>query len=200
MATYPYTYLAAFMNPDFQRVVVAEALKHAAKSGGAARQRLERAARSAGISAPGFRPGKMPVQQLAKPLVTPVSRSSQVTPFTGNEEIAAPIFVLWVDAKADLRSSVSAFLAQKGLPFSETLPAEGFADSMSVDEMDALTREMGIDQEADSAAYDDTALMLVCLLGRAPVYESEGGAAEAENAPAEPSQPDGEDAAQATAA
>jgi hypothetical protein len=37
--------------------------------------------------------------------------------------------------------------------------------------MDALTKEMGAGEEGD--LYDNTALMLVCLLGRAPVYDEE---------------------------
>lgn len=171
MATYPYTYLAAFMNPDFQQIVVGRALRHAAKSTGPDRKRLEKAARAAGVSAPGFRPGKIPLQQMAKPLSTPVSRSSQVTPFTANEEIAAPVFALWIESQGELRASVAAFLAEKGLPFSETLPAESFEATMPVSEMDALTKEMGVAEEGE--LYDDTALMFVLLLGRAPVYEVE---------------------------
>jgi hypothetical protein len=122
MATYPYTYLAAFMNPGFQQSVVNQALRHAVKTGGPAKQRLERAAREAGVSAPGFRPGKIPLQQLARPLVAPVSRNSPVSAFSSSEEIAAPVFTLWVESQAELRASVAAFLAEKGMAYSETLP------------------------------------------------------------------------------
>lgn len=178
MTTYPYTYLAAFMNPSFQQTVVNQALRHAAKSGGPAKQRLEKAVRAAGISAPGFRPGKMPLQQMAKPLVTPVSRSSQVSPFSANEEIAAPVFALWMESQAELRASVAEFLTGKGMPYSETLPAEGFAGTMPVSEMDALAKELGAPE--DSEQYDNTALMLVLLTGRAPVYEEEAAQVEAD--------------------
>lgn len=171
MTTYPYTYLASFMNPGFQQSVVSQALRHAAKSGGPAKQRLERAAREAGVRAPGFRPGKIPLQQLARPLVTPISRNSQVSAFSSNEEIAAPVFALWVESQSELRASVAAFLAGKGLSYSEALPAEGFEETLPVAEMDALTKEMGAGEEGD--LYDNTALMLVCLLGRAPVYEED---------------------------
>lgn len=177
MTTYPYTYLASFMNPSFQQSVVGHALRYAAKSGGAARQRLEQAARAAGVSAPGFRPGKIPLQQMARPLVAPVSRSSQVSAFTSSEEIAAPIFELWVASQPELRASVAAFLTEKGLPVHETLPAEGLADQMTTAEMDALTKELGAPDEGEQ--YDNTALMLVLLTGRAPVYEEEGEEAEA---------------------
>ena len=68
MTTYPYTYLAAFMNPAFAQTVVNQALRQAAKGGGPDKQRLEKAARGLGVSAPGFRPGKIPLQQLARPL------------------------------------------------------------------------------------------------------------------------------------
>jgi hypothetical protein len=178
MTTYPYTYLAAFMNPGFQQTVVNQALRQAAKGGGPAKQRLEKAVRAAGISAPGFRPGKMPLQQMAKPLVTPVNRSSQVSPFSANEDIAAPVFALWLEAQAELRAGVVEFLTGKGMPFSETLADEGFAATMPVSEMDALAKELGAPD--DSEQYDNTALMLVLLTGRAPVYEEEETAAEEE--------------------
>ena len=58
MTTYPYTYLASFMNPEFQQAVVAQALRHAAKSGGAARQRLEWATRNAGVPRAGVPAGQ----------------------------------------------------------------------------------------------------------------------------------------------
>lgn len=175
------------MNPAFQQSVVSQALRHAAKSGGPARQRLEKAARAAGVSAPGFRPGKIPLQQMAKPLATPVSRSSQVTPFTANEDIAAAVFPLWVEAQAELRAQVAAFLTEKGLPVSETLPDDGLPDKMTTAEMDALAKEAGAPEEGEQ--YDNTALMLVLLSGRAPVYEEEEGeeeeAAEESAPPAE---------------
>jgi hypothetical protein len=174
MATYPYTYLASFMNPDFQLVVVNQALRQALKRGGPAKQQIEQAARSAGVSAPGFRPGKIPLQQLARPLVTPVSRNSQVSAFTSSEEIAAPVFALWVESQPELRARVSAFLTEKGMTFSETLPEAGLEEMLPVSEMDALTKEMGAGEEGD--LYDNTALMLVCLLGRAPVYEEDADA------------------------
>jgi hypothetical protein len=184
MTTYPYTYLAAFMNPGFQQTVVNQALRQAAKSGGPAKQRLEKAVRTAGISAPGFRPGKMPLQQMAKPLVTPVSRSSQVSPFTANEEIAAPVFALWIESQGELRASVAEFLTGKGMPFSETLPAEGLPESMTTSEMDGLAKELGAPE--DSEQYDNTALMLVLLTGRAPVYEEEKTAEEEADTTPEP--------------
>jgi hypothetical protein len=169
VATYPYTYLASFMNQDFQAVVVAQAVKDINKASGALRQRLDRAVRSAGVNAPGYRPGKIPLNQVGKPLVTPIRKNSPVTPFNGNEEIAHAIFALWVESKADLRGSVAAFLQQKGLAFSEELPEEGFAETLKASEMEALAGEIGASSDVDSAVYDDTALMLVCLLGRAPV-------------------------------
>jgi hypothetical protein len=171
MTTYPYTYLAAFMNPGFAQAVVSQALRHAAKSSGPDKQRLEKAARSLGVSAPGFRTGKIPLQQLARPLVTPVSRGSQATPFTTSEEIAAPVFTLWVESLPELRASVAAFLAGKGMTVIDALPAEGLPESMTAAEMDALTKELGAAE--DTEEYDYTALMLVLLTGRAPVYEEE---------------------------
>lgn len=182
MTTYPYTYLAAFMNPGFAQTVVNQALRHAAKSGGPAKQRLEKAVRAAGVSAPGFRPGKIPLQQLARPLVTPVSRGSQATPFTTSEEIAAPVFSLWLEAQGELRASVAAFLAGKGMAVVEALPAEGLPESMTTAEMDALTKELGAAE--DTEEYDNTALMLVLLTGRAPVYEEATEEAE-DDAPSE---------------
>jgi hypothetical protein len=182
MPNYPYTYLASFMNRDFQATVVAQAVKDINQASGALRQRLDRAVRSAGVNAPGYRPGKIPLNQLARPLVTPVSRNSPVTPFTGNEEIAHAIFALWVESKAELRGRVAAFLQEKGLPFSEELPEGGFAETLEASEMERLAGDMGASSEGDSAAYDDTALMLVCLLGRAPVP---GEATRKEEEPAE---------------
>ncbi len=176
---YPYTYLASFMNPGFRATVVSTAVKEINKAPGSLRQQLERAVRSAGVQAPGYRPGKIPLNQVAKPLVTPASRTSQVTPFTSSEDIAFAIFRLWLDAKAELRAQVAAFLQEKGLPFSEELPADGFEETLKTSEMEALAGELGATSETDPAVYDDTALMLVCLLGRAPVPDGEAEEAEA---------------------
>ena len=181
MAAYPYTYLAGFMNPDFQQVVVTQALKNVNTANGAAKQRLDRAVRSAGVSAPGYRPGKIPLNQVARPLLTPTSKGSRLTHFTGNEEIAYAIFALWVESKAELRARVADFLEGKGMPVSEELPAGGFSETLKASEMEALAGEMGASSEADSAVYDDTALMLVCLLGRAPVPDGEEPAKEPED-------------------
>jgi hypothetical protein len=52
---------------------------------------------------------------------------------------------------------------------------------MTAAEMDALTKELGAAE--DTEEYDNTALMLVLLTGRAPVYEEETAPEEA--APAE---------------
>jgi hypothetical protein len=174
MTTYPYTYLAAFMNPAFAQTVVNQALRHAAKSGGPDKQRLEKAARGMGVSAPGFRPGKIPLQQLARPLVTPVSRGSQATPFTTSEEIAAPVFSLWRASQPELAAGVAAFLTAKGVSVIEALPADGLPATMTTAEMDALTKKAGAAE--DTEEYDNTALMLVLLTGRAPVYEEEAAA------------------------
>ena len=73
---------------------------------------------------------------------------------------------------------MAAFLGEKGLAFSETLPAEGFAETLPVSEMDALAKELGAAE--DSEQYDNTALMLVLLTGRAPVYEEDAPEAEGE--------------------
>jgi hypothetical protein len=169
MPTYPYTYLASFMNRDFQATVVSQAIKDIHKADGDVRQRLDRAVRAAGVRAPGYRPGKIPLNQLARPLVTPVSRNSTATPFTTSEEIAHAILELWVASKPELRERVAAFLNEKDLPVSAELPAGGFEETLKASEMEALAGEMGASSEGDSAAYDDTALMLVCLLARAPV-------------------------------
>ena len=49
--------------------------------------------------------------------------------------------------------------------------------------MDALTKEMGVEEGGEH--YDDTALMLVLLQGRAPVYEEEEAEESEEGEPAE---------------
>jgi hypothetical protein len=175
---YPYTYLASFMNPDFQSAVVVQAIKNINTASGAARQRLDRAVRNAGVTAPGYRPGKIPLNQVARPLSTPLKKNSPITPFSADEDIAYAIFALWVESKAELRASVAAFLQEKGLSFSEELPPGGFPETLTISEMDALAGEMGASSEADSAIYDDTALMLVCLLGRAPIPDPETPAEE----------------------
>lgn len=180
---YPYTYLAAFMNPGFSATVVATAVRASNQAPGPLRQRLDRAVRAAGVTAPGYRPGKIPLNQVARPLVTPVSRTSQVTPFSSSEEIAASIFSLWVGAKGELRAKVAAFLQEKGLPFSETLPEAGLEGMLKTSEMETLAGELGASSETDSAAYDDTALMLVLLLGRAPVPDEEADAEETSEDP-----------------
>lgn len=194
MAAYPYTYLASFMNPGFQSAVVSTAVKHINQAPGVLRQRLDRAVRAAGVQAPGYRPGKIPLNQVAKPLVTPISRASQVTPFTSREEIAHAVFALWLDAKAELRSRVGEFLKEKDLPFNEELPEGGLEGTLKTSEMEALAGELGASAETDAAAYDDTALMLVCLLGRAPVpdevaEEAEGASEGAPSGEAEAEPP-----------
>jgi hypothetical protein len=181
VANYPYTYLASFMNPDFRATVVSAAVRDVNKAPGVLRQRLDRAVRSAGVQAPGYRPGKIPLNQVAKPLVTPRARNTDVSPFTSSEDIAYAVFTLWLDAKAELRQRVAAFLEGKGLPFSEELPPGGFAETLKTSEMEALAGEMGASTETDAAVYDETALMIVCLLGRAPLPDE---AVEDEQAPA----------------
>ncbi len=56
---------------------------------------------------------------------------------------------------------------------SEELPAGGLPGTLKTSEMEALAGEMGASTEIDAAVYDDTALMLVLLLGRAPVSDEE---------------------------
>jgi hypothetical protein len=185
LPTYPYTYLASFMNRDFQATVVAQAIKEINKADPAARQRLDRAVRNANVRAPGYRPGKIPLNQLARPLVTPLKQGSPVTQFSSNEDIAYAIFTLWLAAKAELRGRVAAFLQEKGLPFGESLPEGGLTETIKASEMEALAAELGAPSDGDSAAYDDTALMLVCLLGRAPVYDEQGAGEAADEAPGE---------------
>lgn len=182
MAAYPYTYLASYMNPDFRATVVATAVREVNKAPGALRQRLDRAVRNANLQAPGYRPGKIPLNQVAKPLVMPLSRTSQLTPFSSNEELAYAVLSLWVNAKADLRAKVVAFLTEKGLPFSEDLKETGLEGELKVSEMEALAKELGAPSDVDTAAYDETALMLVCLLGRAPAPDEEVEELEAEEA------------------
>lgn len=173
MATYPYRYLAEFITDDFKDAVVAQAVKNVKAASGVARQRLDRAVRNAGLSAPGFRPGKVPLQQVAKPLLTPVSKNSRATPFTTNEEIAYAIFALWLESKPELKAKTAAFLQEKEMPVREALPPEGFEETIKLSEIEVLAGEMGAPSDGDEALYDDTALMLVCLLGRAPVAEAE---------------------------
>ncbi len=180
MANYPYTYLAAFMTPGFRATVSALAIRDINKAPGPLRQRLDRAVRAAGVQAPGYRPGKIPLNQLARPLVAPVSRASQVKPFTSNEDIAYTVFSLWLGAQVELRAKVAAFLGGKGLPVLEELPEAGLPGELKTSEMEALAGELGASSETDSAAYDDTALMLVLLTGRAPVPDESAQEGEAE--------------------
>jgi hypothetical protein len=185
VAAYPYTYLASYMNPDFRATVVSAAVREVNKAPGVLRQRLDRAVRSAGLQAPGYRPGKIPLNQVAKPLVSPLSRTSQLTPFSSNEDLAYAVLTLWLDAKAELRSRVAAFLQEKGLPVREELSEGGLEGELKVSEMEALAAELGAPSDTDTAAYDETALMLVCLLGRAPVPDEEGTEEEEETGDAE---------------
>ena len=162
--TYPYTYLSNYMDPAYQQIVVGQAIKHVDKASTVARQRLEKAVRNAAVQAPGFRPGKAPLSALAKPLLKH---------FVSDPNIARAVFTIWVESQEELREQVSAFLQEKGLTLSENLPPEGFSEDWSASEMEALAEELGAIAESDSAKYNDTALMLVCLLGRAPLNSSD---------------------------
>ena len=174
MTPHPYTYLSQFMNPDYQQIVVGRAIKHFDNASNVAKQRLEKAVRNAGVQVPGFRPGKAPPRALAKPLLEY---------FVSDPNIARAVFTLWLESQEELGEQVSAFLQEKGLAFSEDLPPKGFSEDWSAAEMEALAEELGATAESDRAKYDDTALMLVCLLGRAPLRPAE---ADPEIAPASP--------------
>jgi hypothetical protein len=170
---FPYTYLASFMNQPFRQTVAAAALREIASAPGPLRQQLERAVRAAHLSAPGYRPGKIPLPQVAKPIVTPLSRASDASPFTTRDDLAHAVFSLWLHAQPELRGRVAAFLTEKGRTVHDELPAAGLDGELKIADMEALAAELGASSETDPATYDNTALMLVLLLAQAPVPDAE---------------------------
>lgn len=146
------------MQDYFRECVVKRALCHRDKASPETRRWLARAIHQH-VKVDGYKhPGNAPTERL----VLPVKRASINT-----EDLMTWLLQCWVESHETLAATVCQFATERGLMFKDRHEiSHGFVTEWPVTEMTAVAYEFA--QINGMAEWDDVALMLCCVTGRAP--------------------------------
>jgi len=161
--SYPYLVLNLIMEDSYRRRVIGRALEHRAKASPETRKALNGVLRTHVRRIGG---GFRSVERA--PAFVLVEGTNQA--FQASNEVVFTVLLAWMEAQAPLAADVRAFLDAEEITYpAESLPPDGFSGEWSAARMLELAdKHLAAHPGADR---DDTALMLCCVTGNAPVGE-----------------------------
>jgi hypothetical protein len=160
---YPYLVLNLVMQDSYRRRVIGRALEHRAKASPETRKALNAMLRTYVRRIGG---GFRSVERA--PAFVLVDGTNQA--FQASNQVVYTVLSAWMEAQEPLAADVRAFLEAEAIAYpAEPLPADGFPGEWSAARMLELADKfLATHPGADK---DDTALMLCCVTGNAPVGE-----------------------------